>query len=459
VDDRVRIRMYRQGLGDCFLLTIPDGEERAHVLIDCGVLKGTAEASAKMKRVAQNIHETTEGRLDVLVVTHEHWDHVSGFLQAADVFDDLHVGAVWLAWTEKPGDEIGQELRTRRARIRRAIAAAADHPAGAAANGPMRTALRLNALLEFYGGLGAAGRPTTSRALEWVKGKAPVEYLYPAQATFDVPRASNVRIYVLGPPRDPAAIRKSRPSKAASEVYQLSGDISADLGFLAALEQMEEGQDRPDGPFERWFSIPSPEARRHPLFEQHYLGADQSWRSIEGDWLQAAERLALQLDSDTNNTSLALAFELKKSGRVLLFPGDAQVGNWLSWAPLSWTVPEANERRTVTGKDLLARTVLYKVGHHGSHNATLREQGLELMTSEELVAMMPVNRETARSMGWNMPFPSLLARLEEKAKGRILDCDSGAPSSNPGLLSNEQWQRFIEHSKVAEDWLDYFIDL
>ena len=25
----------------------------------------------------------------------------------------------------------------------------------------------------------------------------------------------------------------------------------------------------------------------------------------------------------------------------------------------------------MTTKDLLARTVLYKVGHHGSHNATL----------------------------------------------------------------------------------------
>ena len=27
--------------------------------------------------------------------------------------------------------------------------------------------------------------------------------------------------------------------------------------------------------------------------------------------------------------------------------------------------------------DLLHRTIFYKVGHHGSHNATLRERGLE----------------------------------------------------------------------------------
>ena len=56
----------------------------------------------------------------------------------------------------------------------------------------------------------------------------------------------------------------------------------------------------------------------------------QDWRRIDGDWAAGAAAFALQLDSDTNNTSLALAFELP-GGRVLLFPGDAQVGNWESW--------------------------------------------------------------------------------------------------------------------------------
>ena len=72
--------------------------------------------------------------------------------------------------------------------------------------------------------------------------------------------------------------------------------------------------------------------------------------------------------------------------------------------------------RTVTPDDLLARTVLYKVGHHGSHNATLREKGLELMTSRELAAMIPVNRETAKKMDWKMPFPSLFQRLYANAR-------------------------------------------
>ena len=68
--------------------------------------------------------------------------------------------------------------------------------------------------------------------------------------------------------------------------------------------------------------------------------------------------------------------------------------------------PEGAGRVRVKSDDLLARTVLYKVGHHGSHNATLREKGLELMASGELAAMIPVNRVTAKKMDWLMPFPA-----------------------------------------------------
>src|SRR5262245_52656407 len=91
----VRIRMYRQGLGDCFLLTFPRPERDAHVLVDCGVLTGTKDANLVMQRVAQHILDTTGKHVDALVATHEHWDHVSGFAQADGVFKDLEVDEVW----------------------------------------------------------------------------------------------------------------------------------------------------------------------------------------------------------------------------------------------------------------------------------------------------------------------------------------------------------------------------
>src|SRR5215510_8599342 len=103
---RARVRMYRQGLGDCFLITFPQAAGKLfHVLIDCGVLVGTADT---MKGVVEHVRDTIRNgkpdgraRVDLVVATHEHKDHLSGFNQARAVFNmDFDFGAVWLGWTE-----------------------------------------------------------------------------------------------------------------------------------------------------------------------------------------------------------------------------------------------------------------------------------------------------------------------------------------------------------------------
>src|SRR5689334_994583 len=87
----VKVRMYRTGLGDCFLLAFPKGPNDAfYLMIDCGVYFRTPEAdnAPRIRRIVEDIRDSTGGRLDVLVVTHEHWDHVSGFhrTQAQEIF-------------------------------------------------------------------------------------------------------------------------------------------------------------------------------------------------------------------------------------------------------------------------------------------------------------------------------------------------------------------------------------
>ena len=129
--------------------------------------------------------------------------------------------------------------------------------------------------------------------------------------------------------------------------------------------------------------------KRDDLFGSTYFDPEQDWRKIDTDWLAAAGQFALNVDGLANNSSLVLAIELSPGGRVLLFPGDAQIGNWLSWfgkvtyadgqhrgREMVWNL---DNNRKVDAKDLLERTVLYKVGHHGSHNATLKKGGLEIM--------------------------------------------------------------------------------
>jgi Metallo-beta-lactamase superfamily len=464
----VRVRMYRQGLGDCFLLTFPGRERESHVLIDFGVLLGTPGAKQTMQKTARQIVEATGGRLDVLVATHEHWDHVSGFMQAEEVLgrDKLAVGEVWLAWTEKPGDPLAMEMDKRRARALKRIVTATRKLAGATDFGAQRTAERLNGMLEFWGGLSAAERRTTRSALEWVRKRTepdPPEYLEPGMDPFLVPGTEEIRVYVLGPPRNPKRLKKSDPSKKTSEVYELAGEADVDFGSFAALDSMADGSAPGGQPFEEWFRIDDSEAKGRQFFHEHYGFENDDWRRIEHDWLGITGRLALQLDSDTNNTSLVLAFELGKPGlgRVLLFPGDAQVGNWLSWHEMpAWKVNENGRIRTVTATDLLSRTVLYKVGHHGSHNATLREQGLEIMRSDELAVMLPVHRVMAKQMDWDMPFAPLLARLQELSKGRILDLEKGLATERPPALSERDWTRFLEQqTKITKDWIDLFVEM
>jgi hypothetical protein len=452
----VRIRMYRQGLGDCFLLSFPND---AHVLIDCGVLKGTSGAQAQMRKVATNIAEVTNKRLALLVATHEHWDHLSGFLQAQEIFDTLSVGEVWLGWTENPKDDLARELDKRKKEAIKAAAAAAVRLRGLTDLGARSNAKRIDQLLGFFGDLGAAEAQTTGRALDWVKSRpnAAPQYLMPGGKPRAIPGVDAVRVYVLGPPYSSKLIKKSNPTKKGREVYELSESHGADVGFLAAVDTAIEPARRGSShqPFDSWFGLSEEEARKDSFFERYSGGADE-WRQIEDDWLGAATTLALKLDSNTNNTSLALAFELLPSERVLLFVGDAQVGNWLSWHDLTWEIPSETGTRQVKITDLLSRTVLYKVGHHGSHNATLREQGLELMTSDELTAMVPVNRKTAATMDWNMPFPSLFDRLVERTGGRILDAEQGIP---PGVdtMAPQQAAQFLADSDVQPDWIDYHV--
>jgi hypothetical protein len=457
--------MYRQGLGDCFLLSFPSAGRESHMLVDCGVLEATADTTARMTQVAESIFETTGGRLDALVVTHQHWDHVSGFVQAKDVFDQFEVGEVWLAWTEDPADDLARELSLRREKTIAAVSRATFELTRVPDPNARRSLMRWKHLLEFHGNLGAVGRAATAKAMEWVAGRkgARVRYFKPGDPPAQVPGVDSARAYALGPPRDRKLLRKSDPSARAKEVYGLSSLVGEDMGFLAAVEALDGKGDAGAQPFDRWFRISQAEAWDWPgdFFGNHYGFEDddgQAWRRINTDWLGVTSRLALQLDSHTNNTSLALAFELIPSGRVLLFPGDAQVGNWLSWFGREWRIKDGADTRTVTAEDLLARTVLYKVGHHGSHNATLREQGLDLMTSRELVAMLPVDRATAKKMDWNMPFAKLLRRLHEKTGGRVLDLETGVPPAPPARTSDREWEWFLSRTEVHGDWVDYRVE-
>jgi hypothetical protein len=444
----VRVRMYRQGLGDCFLLSFQEGDRApTSILVDCGVLLGTERPEEVMRGVMEDIRKTTKDRLAVLAATHEHWDHLSGFVQAKELFDHFAVEETWLAWTEDPLHPLARSLKAERHRLAAALAAAAERLGALPSIPAKRSAERIATLLGFFN-LGAARRPGTEDGLRAIREKAKtVRYLRPGAEPLRVPGVAGVRVYVLGPPEDEKLLKRSNPTRRGQETYPGESLMPLEDAFACAVESLAGAA--PDAryrnyPFDACRRIAPAAAKEQAFFRNHYGFTEEGeWRRIDDDWLASAGSLALKLDNDTNNTSLALAIELERTGKVLLFPGDAQVGNWLSWAQRSWVVrgPDGCDR-LVTGTDLLQRTVLYKVGHHGSHNATLRAQGLELMTSPELVAMIPVEVAMARKKRWEMPFPSLLERLMERAAGRVLLADSKSRPIKPPEVTDKEWAKF-----------------
>lgn len=485
------VRMYRIGHGDCFLIAFEGEtpEKPAYVLIDCGYKPGSPgklEQPTKVKDIAAHIIATTGGYIDLGIVTHEHQDHVNGLTSGN--FPGLEVGKVWFAWTENPKDEIANQLRKK---FKDRLLGMIDARAGLMGLGKGDMAETLNWFLEFELGenpddfnginhMGAAGKdPANSAnkvAMKFLRecAEGDPDYIYPHQEVLAIPGAKGARAFALGPPRDIAKIDDLDP--AGDETF---GDEHA-LGVVAGSTGMSKGS-----PFSQRHVIPLDQAFADhtfgTFFHTHY-GAESTivaeaddgkeipdnigWRRMTDADSANAGALALAMNNATNNASLVLAFELSKGSKVLLFAADAQAGNWRSWSDAAFD----DDGVEVTAKDLLGRTVLYKVGHHGSHNATMKGKpnsdnaSLAVMAqgklAGEFVAMITAVEAWAHQKpkpDWNHPFPAIKHALVTKAGGRVLQTDSRLPDKPTGDGA-ANWQAFLDRVSETSLYFDLKIN-
>ncbi len=348
----VRIRSYNVGFGDCFLLTFTYASARAkprNVLIDFGSTKTSDTGpSGGMLEIAERIREDCGGKLQMLVATHRHADHISGFAgKPGAVIASLEPELVVQPWTEdpdidpdatapsasdgggKPARAMALRLSGMQALAEATLAAVPKLEAAGAVSPAVATQLR------FLG-------ETNLKNAESVRNLATMgkRHVY---ASFGTKLAlgsllPGIGVDVLGPPtlKQSAAI-SHQVATNQEEFWHL------------AEPSMAAGGDGGTVIFDG-----APTARRIPQ--------EARWVIPRIDQMRGEEMLAIvrTLDGVLNNTSVILTFEVGDS--LLVFPGDAQLENW------SYALHGCDEADAIRKR--LAAARFYKVGHHGSLNAT-----------------------------------------------------------------------------------------
>ncbi len=349
---KVTIRTYQVGFGDCFLLTFHYPSGNRHVLIDFGSTRRPKAAPKKLlDEVARAIAKDCGGKLSAVVATHRHRDHIDGFrtnrkgTAPGDVIRSLKPDLVLQPWTENrdaPRDADSAASGVTPFAFRGALAAM-HGTAGSVLDHLHVLEGRVSAgLVEQLGFLGEDNLSNRSAVVNLMK-MAPNEYLSFGSATRLGKLLPGVKVHVLGPPtlKQSSTVLRQRDEDRDefwhqfASFWQLRGE-AAGAGrrrgrqplFPAARREM------PDAPNVAWFVS--------RLLDVH-----------------AANLLSIVriLDTVMNNTSLILLFEVGR--KLLLFPGDAQYENWMY--ALDRSRPWRKRLRGVH---------FYKVGHHGSLNAT-----------------------------------------------------------------------------------------
>lgn len=359
---RIQLTTYQVGFGDCFLLTFYyDNNPRTrtrHVLIDFGRTHkphhGEDEHGPSMLEIAEDIQQrvqpegSSNGKLDVIVATHRHRDHISGFSGASGrILSELDPRLIVQPWTEDPtipADATGAPARDRQRRRFAASLKSIDVAAHQVKNfgerlGKQRSltdALRATAeQLEFLG----FDNITNRQAVEWLNQHgAQHDYLHYGKSTRMNRILPGVKVTVLGPPT----------VDQYPEVSRMRSRDPQEYWHMHATTLQKAGSKRRKDSKQR---LPTSYVPEEALWFIHRLDESHA-REMLG--------IARDLDSVLNNTSLILLFEC--GDQSLLFPGDAQIENW------SYALFHARKKAETIKR--LKKVTVYKVGHHGSLNAT-----------------------------------------------------------------------------------------
>lgn len=354
---QITLRCYNVGFGDCFLLTFHYAKEGStakdkHILIDFGSTSRPAafkSDSNHMKNVALDIGKVCGGKLDAIVATHRHSDHVSGFAgKTGEIIEALNPDIVIQPWTEDPQAEeeaivpVNDPGKAKAAFIGSLnnMRAVAGHIHESYKNGTKK----LDKQLAFLGLENIKNEDAVKRLDRMGIGK----YVYFGSKSGLEEILPGVKVHVLGPPTLEQSETIEGYAKKSDEYWFTA--VRPMAMFWAAQAGLAAGKKQGGRQFAK--------ARVSRISD---APEEVRWFAERAEAQEKQQTLSIvrRLDEFMNNTSVILLFEA--GGKRLLFPGDAQLENWMY----------ALRTLEKAGKiGMLEQVDLYKVGHHGSLNAT-----------------------------------------------------------------------------------------
>lgn len=404
--DKLLVRTYNVELGDCIYCRIPKGRKVGsaiddfHILIDCGSWGSAGLLQAATADLESLLPSTTGGkkRLDLLVVTHEHKDHIAGFDPA--FFQNLKIEHLWMNAAMDPA----HPQATNTLRLRQFATAAMRNVAA------MNVALspELESMVEMYG-ISNAGAMTALRTTLPANNNITPKYVHAdmTKSQLGLPLNTGVTIQVVGPEND-------------IDRFYLGEAADPNMLSLAATGAL--------------FGAAPPAPASRPSNISH---AD--FRRLQSRMVSSAFAFAELSDKVTNNTSVCLLIEWK--GRRLLFVGDAEWNTKYKEGKQNgaWNVMwHERKNKLDTPIDFL------KIGHHGSENATPwndKEDGAVTEASTILDAILPLPAagaqptaqavaSTKRSKYDPIPRGALMVEIGRRVKGVNYQTALGANASS-----------------------------
>lgn len=414
MSNKVQVRMYNVGFGDCFLLTLPGNHT---ILVDAGFHsqgKGKFGGNDLAQQVLDDVTAIKgEPRIDVVIATHRHQDHVFAF--NSEIWDKLEVGEVWLPWLEDRANEKARRLWKKQQQFAMNLAAAVPTFNLDDENQKSVKFMLWNAGIddaplpgfEAWSNAAALNRLHEGFAR---RDRARPRFLPETETfpeTFNCPTLPGTRIYVLGPPRDPKLIEELDPEQDG-ETYRALALRGAAAGTI--LDPVASAP-----PFSEDWRVPEAEPTPSPLKDDEVERMEDLAKSA--DAVFAAEKV----DGMINSTSLVLVLEVGKAR--LLLTGDAEWGTWKR-------ILEDDGART-----LLRSSSFFKVGHHGSHNATSKTL-VEKVLPQGIPAMISTQQGEGNYRN-NIPLTDLLDALTQR-KINFVRSDRGAGTLPQGFASGTE---------------------